>query len=126
LETPRISNVNVLRHSVSFSDAPTDQWLSTVVDNTSISSRLSNKRDSFLSVGMPSSFLSMSTVNEDGDKKSTSGLKALFGRSISKGSLVNNYGGGGPQLSVTALSRRDINARDRRASGWGFFKWMRG
>lgn len=108
------------------------------------------KRGSILRSGLPSSFLSMSTLHEveaagvnipPKDRKSfyaAVGLKGLFRRSSSKGSLFGQAqsqangnagatgGGGGAQSGSTPLAvPNPMGGDDTLKGGWGLFKWKR-
>lgn len=119
-------------------------------DRLSSPQELPKKRGSILRSGFPSSFLSMSTLHEveateanvpPKDRKSfyaAVGLKGLFRRSSSKGSLFgqaqsqangngNATGGrGGAQSGSTSLAvPNPVGGDDTLKAGWGLFKWKR-
>ena len=108
------------------------------------------RRTSVLRPGLPPSFLSMSTLHDVEIAEATStprdrksfyaavGLKGLFRRSSSKGSLfgqaqaqangaANPTGdGGGTRPGSTSLAvSSPEDGDDTLKSGWGLFKWKR-
>ena len=139
LDTPRLKN------SVSF-DSPR---LSQVAgERPSSSQEPPKRRASIFRPGLPSSFLSMSTLHEAEiagatntlrDRKSfyaAVGLKGLFRRSSSKGSLFGQAqangaadaigGGGGTRPGSTSLAGPSSEGGDNTLKGgWGLFKWKR-
>jgi hypothetical protein len=131
-----------LRTSVSFNSPRRSQL---VWDHSSPSSEPPKRRVSIFRPGLPSSFLSMSTLHDvetseaagtPRDRKSfyaAVGLKGLFRRSSSRGSLaqangtVDVTGGeGGARPGSASIAEISVEGGDVVSKGgWGLFKWKR-
>lgn len=130
-----------LRSSVSFnSPRPTQvTW-----ERSPSSQEPLKKRGSILRPGLPSSFLSMSTLHEveaaeatniPRDRKSfyaAVGLKGLFRRSSSKGSLfvqaqpqANGFADAMGGRSTPSAVPNPEAVDETSKGGWGLFKWKR-
>ena len=134
-----------LRNSVSFNSPRRSQvaW-----EHSSTPHEPPKRRVSVLRPGLPSSFLSMSTLHEAAEATSTArdrksfnvavGLKGLFRRSSSKGSLfgqaqaqangtadVTGGGSGTRPGSTPSTVLSPEGGDDTSKGGWGLFKWKR-
>jgi len=139
LDTP------TLKSSVSFNSPRLNQ---ATRERSSSSQEPPKRRISTFRPGLPSSFLSMSTLHDVEVTGATStlrerksfyaavGLKGLFRRSSSKGSLFGQAqangaadvigDGGGTRLSSTSLAVQSSEGGDDiLKGGWGLFKWKR-